>query len=458
MEIITTMKSRQTATVLLLGLSVNVLHAGFGVSTLPHEMQLPVKVTYATVTADETALARIKSDPKVRSARPAYGFLADALIDRMHFRFQKADERAYACMRLAKKTEDAYAEMQCGMLRLSLSRLQMNLAAMASQAADVQAAENSVYAKLHQSRDEVNKDPSDSYNWTIDHYSSLKGLAPAVIERERGGPSEVSLFYKKNPMKGFDDIPHLKISVNGKEVDFVIDTGSYFSMIPKGMASALGLKSTSFKEPTTDMSGITRVSNTAIADSIQVGGVTVHNFPVLLEADERTALNQANQAPQPMLGADFLIFLKRYSISKHKLVLFPEVDEKCDRPALLSGEMDPTIATVLLIIDTNYGNLKSLFDTGNNDYASGSFANRDIYKLKEMPASSRSVATIGLYGAMINIETDLPLIINADDRSFVKKIAIQKNIELPSQMQLGSKTLSDFSYYFDLDRGVACLR
>jgi hypothetical protein len=458
MEILGTMKMWRAVAASLMGLTVCTVHAALDVSTLPREMQLPVKVTYATVTADEGALMRIKSDPDVRSTRPAYGLLADAVIDRMHFRFDKAARSAYACMNLAHKTEDVYAEMQCGMLRLSLSRLQMKLAAMASQAVDVQAAENSVYAKQHQSRDEVNKDPNDSYGWTIDHYSGLKGLAPAFVERKGRGPSEVSLFYRKNPGEGFDDIPHANIYVNGKPVDFVIDTGSYFSMIPKEMASSLGLRSTSFKEPTTDMSGITRTSNTAIADSVQVGGVIVRNFPVLLESDERTTLNQANRTLQPMLGSDFLIFLKRYSISKHRLVLFPDIDGKCVRPALLSGEMDPTIATVLLSVDTNYGNLRLLFDTGDNDYATGSFANKDIYKLNEMPASSRSVATIGLYGAVVNVEADLPLIVNVDNRSIVRKVTIQKNIELPSQMQLGSKTLNDFNYYYDLDRGVACLR
>ncbi|HEV2679373.1 MAG TPA: retropepsin-like aspartic protease [Rhodanobacter sp.] len=157
--------------------------------------------------------------------------------------------------------------------------------------------------------------------------------------------------------------PYIQIAINGVTVFFVIDTGAPFSMIPVELADELGLRGMDYREPVTDLTQIAHAYRVAIVDRFGMGATTIRNFPILIENAKEARTRQAGQRGLPILGMDALIFLRRFALSRHRLVLSPSDDTKCVSPARLSTSIEPFPA-VFFDVETDHGRVVGTLDTG----------------------------------------------------------------------------------------------
>lgn len=75
-----------------------------------------------------------------------------------------------------------------------------------------------------------------------------------------------------------------------------------------------------------------------------------------------------------------------------------------------------------------------------------------------MPANSEWGSLNGLYGGGLVQSGKIPLSIMAAGSTVKTNLTVRSGPSSAANLTLGADTLKDFSYYFDLDRGVACMR
>ena len=102
--------------------------------------------------------------------------------------------------------------------------------------------------------------------------------------------------------------------VEGRFVDFVVDTGASLVVLRESSAAQAGIR----PQPR-DYTAVAVTANgkikaaRATIDRIEVGGITVYDVPAMVLPDEALAKN--------LLGVSFLSRLKRYEYANGRLVL-----------------------------------------------------------------------------------------------------------------------------------------
>lgn len=444
-------------TTFALSLACGSAYADMGLIAIPENLRPSVVATLASITADDSKLTTLSDAPELQLGRPAIALLARALKERMHFRFDEADSAASKCLSVARDTHDDITAEQCGLLRLALARTQLDLGKMERRAEEIQAIIDRASIAQGKTRAALNEDADASYQWTIEHFRSLKGLPPATLRRQGPGPFVVPIEYAGSTAP-LAHVPRVRLTLNGREVIFALDTGSYFSIIPAELARRIGVKTTAFLEPVSDLTGKTRLYKTALVKNATIGGLAIRNLPVLVDARDvgQVVAQPQRMSDTPILGMDLLLFLQEFEISKKSLTIFPG-DRGCTSDALFSGEMDPTIADVFLVVDTNNGPLKTLLDTGFDQFAGASFLHKDAYHLTDLPSSGTTSLALGMYGGVQGRTVDIPVSLLIQGETFKRVVKMESALQKPSEMQLGTPSMEDFSFYYDLERGRACM-
>ena len=103
---------------------------------------------------------------------------------------------------------------------------------------------------------------------------AFENLTPFEIE---SGPEVTSL-----PFVRTDPLPTIKVTINGQEGTFLIDTGGWELHVLPAFATKCGIESLSQKQTGTYAGGRQAASSSAVADRVVLGDFILRNVPVVL--------------------------------------------------------------------------------------------------------------------------------------------------------------------------------
>jgi hypothetical protein len=185
----------------------------------------------------------------------------------------------------------------------------------------------------------------------ISIWEALKGVAPQEITREKD--VEIPLVRDKVGLQNID------VSVSGKSLNFIFDTGANFSFINRSLAEELGLRIIQAEFTVAAVTGKDIECDLAIADELIIGGMSVRNVVFLLMEDEDVSFPQVEYYPNGAIGFPVIAAWEELRMHGDEKIIIPE--EPVDyayRNFALDGLMP--------IIACNYKGkrLRMHFDTG----------------------------------------------------------------------------------------------
>jgi hypothetical protein len=129
----------------------------------------------------------------------------------------------------------------------------------------------------------------------------------------------------------------IPLEVNGRRVEFFVDTGAGFSMVTESQARGLGLAISDSAEGTISDSVGTRLSiRTAVADELKLGNTRIRHALFLVVGDETQPFASLPQGERGVIGFPVLVALQRIHWNKagEFEIGFPSRPEKPDEPNL----------------------------------------------------------------------------------------------------------------------------
>lgn len=100
------------------------------------------------------------------------------------------------------------------------------------------------------------------------------------------------------------------VSIHGKALNWVVDTGANISVISEAEARMLGLPIGHEKAKFNDNNGGSAMVRTTVVDRLQIGEMEVRNVPFMLMPDSQPPFNDMKPGTRAILGFTFLSALK----------------------------------------------------------------------------------------------------------------------------------------------------
>ena len=113
-----------------------------------------------------------------------------------------------------------------------------------------------------------------------------------------------------------DRLGHFQVDarVEGRSVDFIIDTGASLVVLRESDAARVGIRPRPSDYTATAVTANGRIKAArATIDRIELGGITVYDVPAMVLPDQALAKN--------LLGVSFLSRLRRYEYANGRIVL-----------------------------------------------------------------------------------------------------------------------------------------
>ena len=120
----------------------------------------------------------------------------------------------------------------------------------------------------------------------------------------------------RNLMVEADRLGHFQVDarVEGRNVDFIIDTGASLVVLRESDAARVGIRPRPSDYTATAVTANGRIKAArATIDRIELGGITVYDVPAMVLPDQALAKN--------LLGVSFLSRLRRYEYANGRIVL-----------------------------------------------------------------------------------------------------------------------------------------
>jgi aspartyl protease family protein len=120
----------------------------------------------------------------------------------------------------------------------------------------------------------------------------------------------------RNLMVEADRLGHFQVDarVEGRNVDFIIDTGASLVVLRESDAARVGIRPRLSDYTATAVTANGRIKAArATIDRIELGGITVYDVPAMVLPDQALAKN--------LLGVSFLSRLRRYEYANGRIVL-----------------------------------------------------------------------------------------------------------------------------------------
>lgn len=173
---------------------------------------------------------------------------------------------------------------------------------------------------------------------TYKYFNAIRNLpAPSISMRRKSvkvpfsikdiPASEATSVEMRQRMAGKSNVMWLPVSINGKEYEFILDTGASYSALSKSFAEEIGAE---FVCDTIDLHGANHSGGTrtqrALIRQMTIGGMEVNNIlAYVLSGNQLDTLVRTDA----ILGMDFLKLAGNISIDfKHNTVTFGPVERK----------------------------------------------------------------------------------------------------------------------------------
>ena len=142
------------------------------------------------------------------------------------------------------------------------------------------------------------------------HRDSQAAVVQPAYEPREAASSGRSLMLESDRQGHF----HVEARVEGRFVDFVVDTGASLVVLRESSAALAGIRPQPHDYTATAITANGRIKAArATIERIEVGGITVYDVPAMVLPDQALAKN--------LLGVSFLSRLKRYEYANGRLVL-----------------------------------------------------------------------------------------------------------------------------------------
>jgi clan AA aspartic protease (TIGR02281 family) len=105
----------------------------------------------------------------------------------------------------------------------------------------------------------------------------------------------------------------IPVSIHGKALDWVVDTGANMSAISEAEARMLGLPIGGEQADFHDANGGSATMRTTVVDNLRIGEVEIRNVPFTVMSDSQPPFNDMQPGTRAILGFTFLSALKAIS-------------------------------------------------------------------------------------------------------------------------------------------------
>lgn len=119
-------------------------------------------------------------------------------------------------------------------------------------------------------------------------------------------------------------LTNLPVTVDGKTIDFIFDTGANISVVMQTTAKAFGMKMLDASIEVGAITGLKVNSGLALCPEFSIEGITVKNAVFLVFPDEALAFSQINYQINGILGFPVIEALKQIEITKADEFIVPQ--------------------------------------------------------------------------------------------------------------------------------------
>ena len=185
----------------------------------------------------------------------------------------------------------------------------------------------------------------------LDLFGPLASEPPFVVHLPKS-PAEL-------PCEVKPDGVWLKASVNGKSVTWLLDTGANFTVISESEAKSLGIVIHNGGGLMGDLAGGDAKSKTGVASRVQIGGVELHNLPVLIFPDGHPPWTEWIAGRRGLFGLPVAIAMQTLAWTREGKCR-TAMEPVAGTPNLAFDDLNPVLKGTL-----NSKPVEWLMDTGN---------------------------------------------------------------------------------------------
>lgn len=210
---------------------------------------------------------------------------------------------------------------------------------------------------------------------------------------------------------GSDRRPYMNLKVNGKEANFVIDTGSGFTVLSKEAAKRLGVKEIARGGKSQGLGGDGKFAIVyGLIKSLQFGDVKVRMVPCFVRPFHGSAERPLAERADGFIGLSILShFLTQLDYKEHRMRLLQRDDNKTTQAAMLPGATTVPFRTTqngLISVETQFdgGNMiNAILDSGASSSVV-SLAAVERLKMHDMIIKGQTASVVGAAGVTENVQ------------------------------------------------------
>jgi clan AA aspartic protease (TIGR02281 family) len=361
----------------------------------------------------------------------------------MRFRFEDADREAVTCIEVASTTRNDTAKALCGWLRLNLARIRNDYSALVAISNDMGSANRLLLDRAGVTDEAAAQSSTLFFLTQAGGYQDVESWPRPTVQWSTDKPETLRV--------DMSQYGHAFVNalVDKRSAQFDLDTGSAYTLISPELAKEWGLSISKHQEYQVDVRGNATVYSMALVPSIKIGSVVVHDFPVLVG---RYGFDR------PILGMDFLFKVGTFGLSSEGLIFNGPSINACRSPAMLRASIAPDLPTVGFATHTDHGNLYASLDTGAQGvgYAMGSWKIKEKLGVKDAyTLQGQSVITLSAKNDLGFVSARIKFL--SGDFALDRELRIYPDMSLNTDIVMTRQSIEDFSFYYDLPRGMACM-
>ena len=153
----------------------------------------------------------------------------------------------------------------------------------------------------------------------------------------------------------------IPVSVNGKTVRWIVDTGMNFSTVSESEARMLGISVQKVGYKAGDLAGGRTAINAGVANSLRFGEIEVRNVPLFVLPDSQPPVNELPPGQRGIIGLPVLIAFQTLRWNADgTFEIGPALNGQATEPNLCFDDLNPVVR-----VEHGGRHLDFIFDTGN---------------------------------------------------------------------------------------------
>ena len=269
------------------------------------------------------------------------------------------------------------------------------------------------------------------------------------VESLPSSPSTLALMWNfTDPVKKKNELPFVKVTVNGKSVAALVDTGSSVAVaVNPNDAQTLGIAHVTPGWIKLNHLGTMETASLGNAGSLSLGDARFENVPVVVSSG----------AAVPVIGLNLLRQLGSVEISHSQLTIHPHLPDSCATPLAMNSAISGPINYLVYPITLDGQPHEAFFDTG---MAMPFYAmSKDFEALANTPGAQTKVISFMMNGEprmTPYVDRKGQLVLGGQTLSIGYPTFDGKNMAFG--YAIASHITAHFDFYADFQQGHSCFR